>query len=76
MQVMNSDLYNITTDNVKKLMPNFFDKEKYVFHYLNLQFYLRLGLKLTKYNVYDKIINHKQATWLAENSKKRTANVM
>ena len=52
MQVMNSDLYNITTDNVKKLMPNFFDKEKYVFHYLNLQFYLRLGLKLTKYNCY------------------------
>ena len=68
MQVIISDLYNITTDNVKKLMPNFFDKEKYVFHYLNLQFYLRLGLKLTKYIVYDKIINHKQAAWFAENS--------
>ena len=27
-------------------MPNFFDKEKYVSHYENLQLYLRLGLKL------------------------------
>ena len=28
-------------------MPNFLDKEKYVLHE-NLQFYLRLGLKLKK----------------------------
>ena len=27
-------------------MPNFFDKEKYVLHYENLQLYLRLRLKL------------------------------
>ena len=35
-------------NHVKKLVPNFFDKGKCVFHYANLQFYLRLGLKLTK----------------------------
>ena len=29
-------------------MPNFFDKEKYVLHYENLQLCLRLGLKLKK----------------------------
>ena len=29
-------------------MPNFFDKEKYVFHYQNLQLCLRLVLKLKK----------------------------
>ena len=29
-------------------MPNFFDKEKYVIHYENLQLYLKLGLKLKK----------------------------
>ena len=37
-----SDLYNIPIGNVKKLVPNLFDKEKYVIHYENL----RLGLKL------------------------------
>ena len=30
-QLMISDLYNIPFNNVKTLMPNFFDKEKYVF---------------------------------------------
>ena len=29
-------------------MRNVFDKEKFVIHYENLQFYLRLGLKLKK----------------------------
>ena len=43
---MISDFYNIPTGNVKKLVPNFFDKEKYVLHYENLRLYLRLGLKL------------------------------
>ena len=42
------DLYNIPTDNVKKLFPNFFDKEMYLIHYENLQLYLRLGSKLIK----------------------------
>ena len=36
-QLKIADLYN---------MPNFFDKEKYLIHYENLQLYLRLGLKL------------------------------
>ena len=31
---------------LKNLVPNFLDKEKYVLHYENLQFYLRLVLKL------------------------------
>ena len=38
--------YNIPIGNVKKLMPKFFDKEKYVIHYENLKLSLRLGLKL------------------------------
>ena len=32
--------------NIKKLVYNLVDKEKYVIHYENLQLYLRLGLKL------------------------------
>ena len=51
-QLKIADLYNILIGNVKKLVPNFFDKEKYVIHYENLQLYLRLGLKLKKYIVY------------------------
>ena len=43
-QLMIADLYNIPIGDVKKFVPNFFDKEKYVIHYENLQFYLRLGL--------------------------------
>ena len=34
------DLYNIPIGNVKKLVPNFFYKEKYVIHYENVQLYL------------------------------------
>ena len=46
------DLYNTPIGNVKKLVYNFFDKEKYVLHYESLQLYLELGLKLKKYIVY------------------------
>ena len=47
-QLKIADLYNIPIGNVKKLVPNFFDKEKYVIYYENLKLYLRLGLKLKK----------------------------
>ena len=45
-QLKIADLYNIPIGNDKKLVPHFFDKEKYMFHYENLQLYLRLELKL------------------------------
>ena len=45
-QLKIADLYNIPIGNVKKSVPNFFDKEKYVLFYENLHLYLRLGLKL------------------------------
>ena len=48
-QVEIADLYNIPIGNVKKIVPNFFGKEKYVIHYENLQLYLRLRLKLKTY---------------------------
>ena len=40
------DLHNIRIGNVKKLVPNFFDKEKYEIHYENSHIHFRLGLKL------------------------------
>ena len=51
-QLKIAESYNIPIGNVKKLVPNFFDKEKYVNHFENLQLYLRLGLKITKYIAY------------------------
>ena len=47
-QLKVADLYNISIGNVKKLVPNLFDKEEYVIHYENLKLCLRLGLKLKK----------------------------
>ena len=38
-------------DNVKKLLPKFFDNEKYVLHYENLQLYLKLRFKLKIHSI-------------------------
>ena len=40
------NFYNTFISNVKKLVHNFFDKQKYVLHYENLPLSLRLRLKL------------------------------
>ena len=47
-QLKIADRYNIPIGNARKLKPKVFDKEKYLIHYENLQFYLRWGLKLEK----------------------------
>ena len=56
-----------------KLVPNFFDKEKYVLRYENLKLYLRLGLKLKKIH---RILEFNQSQWLKQyiefNTQKRT----
>ena len=56
-QLKVADLYNIPIGNVKELLPKFFDKEKYVIHYEDFQHYLRLGLKLKKYIMYQNSIS-------------------
>ena len=43
-----ADLYSNPIGNVKKLALKFFDKERYVLHYENLQVSLRVELKLLK----------------------------
>ena len=58
---MIADFYKISFSNVKKLVHNFFDKEKYVFRYENLQLYLRLGLKLKKIH---HVLEFNQSQWL------------
>ena len=51
-QLKIADPYSISIDNVKKLVSNFLDKEKYVIHHKNLKLYLRQGLKQKKYIVF------------------------
>ena len=46
---------------LQKLVPNFFDKEKYVLRYERLQLYLRLGLKLKKIHC---VLESNQSQWL------------
>ena len=55
------DKYNIKIGNVKKLIPNLYDKIKYPIHYRNLQYCLKLGIKLIKIQ---RILSFKQNNWL------------
>ena len=60
-QLKIADLYNINIGNVKKLVPNFFDKEKYVLHYENLRLNFSLGLELKKLHG---ILEFNHSQWL------------
>ena len=55
---MIAGFYNIPIGNAKKLVPNLFDKGKYVLHYEKLHIYNRLKPKLNKYITYYISINH------------------
>ena len=57
-QLKIANFYNFRIGSVKKLVPNFFDKEKYVLHHKSLPIYLMLGWKLKKYIVYYNSISH------------------
>ena len=68
--------YEIKIGEVKKLVPNLSDQNKYVVHCRNLQLYLLLGIKLTKIH---KMLKFKQSDWLIKyidfnTDKKNTAN--
>ncbi len=46
-----------------KLVPNLMDKIRYVVHYINLQFYLEHGMRLTKVH---RVISFEQSKWLSK----------
>ena len=60
-QLKIANFYNIPIASVKKLVPNLFDKEKYVFYCENVQLYLRLGLKL---KIIHRVLEFSQSQWL------------
>ena len=56
-----ADKYGKKAGDVKKLVPNLGNKTNYTDHYRNLQFYLSLGMKLTKIH---KTLKFKQSDWM------------
>ena len=56
-----ANAHNITTREVKKLVPNLMSKNNYVIHYGNLQQCLELGKKLKKIH---RILKFKQKDWM------------
>ena len=55
--------YEIKVGGVNKLVPNLRNKEKYIVHYRNLQFYLSLGIPLSEIH---RILKFKESNWLEE----------
>ena len=62
-QLKIADFYNIPIGKVKQLVPNLFDKERYLIHYENFQLYLRLGLK--QKNVH-RLLEFDHSQWLKQ----------
>ena len=53
--------YGIKVLDVMSLIANLGNKTNYVVHYRNLQLYLSLGMKLTKFH---KVLKLKQSDWM------------
>ena len=54
-------IYRLKVGDVKKLIPNLGDETNYVLHYRTLQFYMSLGMKLSKIH---KVLKFKQSDWM------------
>ena len=55
------DKYKISSGNIAKLIPNLYNKEKYVLHERNLKLYLKLGLKLKEVH---RVLEFTEKPWL------------
>ena len=68
-----ASFYNISIDTIKKLVPNGFDKQKYVLLYQNLQLYRKLGLKLKNLIVYQNSVSQTKTICWTQHKKKTEA---
>ena len=68
--------YDVKLSDVKKMIPNFGAREKYIVHYKNLQLHTSLGMKVLKVHI---ILKFKQSCWMKKyidfNTQKRIAAV-
>ena len=69
-QLKIADLYNIPISNVKKLVSNFFNREKHVMYYENLQLYLKIEAKKSTQRIRIQSISIKQ--YVEFSTQKRT----
>ena len=69
--------FGISIGQVAKLIPTLSTKKNYVLHYINLQLYLSLGLKLKRVH---RVLEFDQSPWLAQyinfNTQKRMNAVL
>ena len=56
-----ADNYKIKVGDIKPLIPDLDNKTKHELHYRNRQFYLSLGMKLTKIHG---VLKFKQSNWM------------
>ena len=70
-QLKIADVCNISIGNVKEIVPNFFDKEKYVLHYKNLKLHLSLRLKIKKVRC---VLKLDRSKWLKPYIERNTKN--
>ena len=55
--------YSIKVGGIKQLVPNLSKETNHTVHYINLQLYLSLGIKLIKIKIF-KILKFKQSDWV------------
>ena len=59
-QQLKEDL-DLKEPSIAKLVPNLYDKTRYILHYKNLKLYLELGMKLMKIH---RVLSFQQSPWL------------
>ena len=69
-QIKIADLYNIPIGNVKKLLPNLFDEEKYVIQYENLKLY-QIRIETKKNIPYQNSINYNGKNHILNSTQKK-----